>query len=255
MSLIAGDTYLTRLYQLAQVSPDVEHEALSFWDYYLSKRVFTDDQFHVDAEKPASSETDPRRRVDRVVRYFENGTLQLQVLIFVEAKKHGATRNKILEVERQAHEACGTSCGATGHSHVYAMTIWGTRARLWKFDASSGSLTPLFGEGEYGHLDSYVDANSSRAVQIKDGLNSMKALPPSLYHGQTYEQIGATRFVEPIQVYVQNHVGAWNLLTLLQSAYSTWTKPIERGIGPIHYGPNGWGMALASQSQSILQVR
>ena len=69
--------------------------------------------------------------------------------------------------------------------------------------ASSGPPTPLFGESEYGHLDSYVDADSTHAGQIKVGLNSMKALPPSLYYGQTYDQVGATGSAEPIQVYIQ----------------------------------------------------
>lgn len=163
----------------------------------------------------------PLRRISDGELIEWRDTLQLQVLKFVEAKKHGAAKNKILEVERPAHEACGTSCGATEHSHVYAMTIWGTRARLWKFDLSSGSLAPLFGESEYGHLDSYVDADSPRAVQIKDGLNSMKALPPSLYHGQSIRSSRRHTFCGAYPSACSRPYWRLGLINFAQSAYST----------------------------------
>jgi hypothetical protein len=52
-------------------------------------------------------------------------------------------------------------------------------------------LTPLFGATQYMHRDSYVDADSTEAYRIRDGLLSMKGLAPSQYDGQSYSQVAA----------------------------------------------------------------
>jgi len=156
MSLIAGNVRLNRLYQIAQANSTDEHESQSFWNYYLSKVIFTEDVFYVDPGKPALA-SDPLRRVDLVVKYFEAETYIPRVLIFYEAKKHSSSKSQMRDVEGQAHEACATYCGNTGLSHVYDMTTLGTTARLWKFVANS-TLTSLFGSFKDMDRDSYIDA-------------------------------------------------------------------------------------------------
>jgi len=188
MSLLDGNVRLSRLYQIAQANSTDEHESQSFWNYYLSKVIFTEDAFYVDPGKPASAK-DPLRRVDLVVKYFEAETYIPRVLVFYEAKKHSSSKTQMRDVEGQAHEACATYCGNTGFTHVYAMTTLGTTARLWKFVAKS-TLTPLFGSSKDIDRESYIDAASSQAYLIKDNLIRMKSFPPSQYEGQAYSQVG-----------------------------------------------------------------
>jgi hypothetical protein len=130
------------------------------------------------------------RRVDVVVKYFEAETLKPRVLLFHEAKKQAASKSDVKTVELQANDACKTYCESSGFTHVFAMTTVGTSARLWKYESAGGRLTPLFGSSAFGDGDAYIDANSSNAHSIKNGLRHIKAFPPSTYHGQTYSQVG-----------------------------------------------------------------
>jgi len=198
MSLLDNDRYLSRLYQIAQANSTDEHESRSFWNYYLSKVIFVDKAFYVDPEKPASG-SDPLRRVDLVVKYFEAETGIPRVLIFHEAKKHAASGHHMTSVEGQAHEACATYCASSKFTHVYAMTTLGTTARLWKFESGSG-LTPLYGSQQNLDRGSYIDANSPEAYHIRDGLIQMKNLPPSHYDGQVENQVG---FITQVEIVLQ----------------------------------------------------
>jgi len=199
MSLLNGDGYLYRLYQLAQANSTDEHESQSFWSYYLSKVIFVEKVFYVDPGKPASS-SDPLRRVDLVVKYFEAETYIPRVLIFHEAKKHAASGHHMRDVEGQAHEACATYCGSTRLTHVYAMTTLETTARLWNIEKDSG-LAPLFGSQQNIDRSSYIDVNSLEAHRIRDGLIQMKNLPPSFYDGQAGNQVGFITSVVTLMKY------------------------------------------------------
>jgi hypothetical protein len=110
----------------------------------LNKIIFNDENFYVDPGKPAS-ESDSLRRVDGVVKYFEAGTLITRVLLFCEAKNHAASEAEMRAVEGQVHEACGTYCGTSELTHVYAMGILGTIARLWKFERPAAAFRLYLG--------------------------------------------------------------------------------------------------------------
>ncbi|KAF2460720.1 hypothetical protein BDY21DRAFT_336227 [Lineolata rhizophorae] len=76
MSLVT-DAYTAKLWEGAQDSSSWEHPTVSFWNYILSKHFFADKNFLVDRQKPAAKD-ESRRRVDIVVKHFEDNDFRLR---------------------------------------------------------------------------------------------------------------------------------------------------------------------------------
>ncbi|OCL10333.1 hypothetical protein AOQ84DRAFT_219697 [Glonium stellatum] len=186
MTLITN-VYLKKLWEDAQANPSSEHHSISFWNYLLSKVVFASEGFIVDHQKPPSLD-DPNRKIDIVVKYFEDPDFKIKMLCFHEAKKPKATKYDIEIVESQAIDACETYCKGEGKDFIYAMTTIGTAARQWRYE--SGGFEPLFGPGDLADRSAYIEASSPDASQIRAGFEYMKKFPPSLRVGQSYAQLG-----------------------------------------------------------------
>jgi hypothetical protein len=94
------------------------------------------------APETALAETDSLRRVDLVMKYFGNESLE--VLCFHELKRIIASPTDLEEVEYQAFKACIAYLAQHPKvSTVYAITSFGTKARGWTCTKDSDYLEPL----------------------------------------------------------------------------------------------------------------
>jgi hypothetical protein len=121
--------------------------------------------------------------VDLVVKYVDS-TPTIRVLCFSELKRHGAPPGDMKECETQALDACRRHLQTHDQSFVYAMTMWGTRARMWLYEQGDSFLTPLFGSPAIGDKSKYIEANSNEGQDLARGFQRMKMLPPARFASQ-----------------------------------------------------------------------
>lgn len=168
---LISDGYLLNLWEEAQNQSISEWVFRSFWQQLLTKYIFDGKQFLVAAKVQPSSAT-PRQRVDHVIRVL--GWKEPSVFIFLEAKKPNATINNLDNIEGQVLEACATYLTTHDLTHINAMTIVGTKARVWEYVKDSNYLTPTFGFESLSDLSEYVEAHLSDAFKIKAALEDIK---------------------------------------------------------------------------------
>lgn len=178
MSLVTTDT-LRLLYNEAQAYGHLELYTIRFWIHWLVKHAFPEEHWILAPESPASAQ-DSRRRVDQSIRYRSTGQSSIHVLLFLEAKKHNGTRQDMLDVEGQVHEASMRYCRDHGIDYVYGMTMIGTTARLFQFVNQTGFVC-LFGTHQLNRRDLYIDADDANAKEITDAITRIRAYPPSAY--------------------------------------------------------------------------
>lgn len=88
--------------------------------------------------------------------------------MFQEVKRKGT--GELKRVEEQLLKGAKKYFEKCGGNSVYGMTGWGTRARVWIIERTSGHHYCMrhlyFGAAEGAHRDSYVDADSDWAYYI-----------------------------------------------------------------------------------------
>ena len=118
MSIVTSRN-LMNLWREAQRDDAHENKAIAFWQHYLTRFAFPEEQWIV------STEVDPAinslRRVDLAIR-FSDSRDNLRVLCFFEGKKHNASREEIIECERQALDACRQHLNTHDQDNLYAIT-------------------------------------------------------------------------------------------------------------------------------------
>lgn len=112
------------------------------------------------------SSASDRRLTDIIVKCADVKQ-DICVLCFVESKRPNASLSLIDEIEHQALNACVSYLSQKKLKHVYALTTYGTRARLWRrYDPPSDYLDPpLFGSNDLSAVKEYVEAHSTDAQQ------------------------------------------------------------------------------------------
>ena len=130
-----------------------------------------------------STEVDPAinslRRVDLAIR-FSDSRDNLRVLCFFEGKKHNASREEIIECERQALDACRQHLNTHDQDNLYAITGYGTRAKAWVYEKNDTALLAM--DPQLDPRDSrvpqgYIEAHSSDAAKLTAATARMKLMP------------------------------------------------------------------------------
>jgi hypothetical protein len=186
MSLLYNGTTLrpalTQLWKEASAQHAHENAAVAFWNHYLSKYEFPGEDWIIAPESDPALQS--LRRVDLVVKFVDSTPI-IRVLCFGELKRHGAPPADMKECETQALDACRRHLQTHNQSFVYAMTMWGTRARLWLHEQGDAHLTPLFGSPAIGDKSKYIEENSNEGQDLARGFQRMKILPPARLPSQT----------------------------------------------------------------------
>ncbi|KAI3328252.1 hypothetical protein F4824DRAFT_428824 [Ustulina deusta] len=92
--------------------------------------VFTESKWVVSSQQPPTHQPGELRRVDLVVEEIDSHAQTAGTLLFVEAKRAGASPSDIMEVEYQAFTAACVYYVETGIERLWTMTCVGSRARL-----------------------------------------------------------------------------------------------------------------------------
>ncbi|KAK5629114.1 hypothetical protein RRF57_004829 [Xylaria bambusicola] len=163
MSIVPREGVLRKLYQDAVDS--IEYKSSAFWQIWL-QRAFWEDNFIVVCEFPPDNSL---RRVDIVVREYNQDHNTLTSIVYTESKKPNGSRR---EVEEQAADAARLAIEHDNLAGVYAMTTVGTRFRIWYMSAEAQVLEPL------DETDEYIDADSEYASRIWGTIEFIKGEPP-----------------------------------------------------------------------------
>ena len=191
MSIITS-TNLANLWREAQRDDAHETKAIAFWQHYLTRIAFPEERWIV------STEFDPAinslRRVDLAVR-FSDSRDTLRVLCFFEGKKHSASREEIIECERQALNACRQHLDTHDQDNLYAVTGYGTRVKAWSYEKNDTELLAM--DPQLDPRDSrvpqgYIEAHSSDAAKLTAAFARMRLMPPA-----TPASVNTTRHQQP----------------------------------------------------------
>lgn len=163
MSIIF-DGVMKRLYDDAQVRD--EFATTRLWEYII-QQAFEGLEWVRASQQPPTTAVHSLRRVDYIVEYIHMQSGAVMQVLFIEAKKHGATETDIRQCESQAWEACMThSINEGGMRPVWYQTCIGTTSRLWIYDPwREDPIAFLPGQHSLGHLDHYLDI-SEHGTQI-----------------------------------------------------------------------------------------
>jgi hypothetical protein len=187
MSIVTTDVEFI-LWREAQ--RNLEWSTTKFWEHKLQKVFPAADGWVVSSQQPPTSERGDRRRVETTVEVLQDS---LQKLLVVEAKHHNAPQDEIQEVEAQAYNGCMKYLKYSGRTAMYAMTVVGTRARLWTVHQKEDYLEPYIpNDRGLAAIGEYIEANSTEGYQIMEGLEQTKIdhlLPPK--KGQILKSIGS----------------------------------------------------------------
>lgn len=161
----------------------LESASVAFWNHLLSKYIFTGKNWIL-APEASPAEIDRRRRVDLVIKYV--GETSIEVLCFHELKPLRATANDVQDVEHQAYAACQAYIAQHDLSNVYALTSIGTKARAWTCTEDSDYLEPMFGSHQLAEESQYIEAHSTEAETLRNAFGHMKRFPPTGRKGIAY---------------------------------------------------------------------
>ncbi|KIW16598.1 hypothetical protein PV08_03786 [Exophiala spinifera] len=180
-----------------------------------------------DALEDAPSELEPAERGDLKVQHL--GRTDLELLHHHELKWKEATRSDLQQVEHQAYSDRVSYLAAHEDvPFVYAVTSFGTRARMWTCEPDATYLEPGFGSGELAEPSQYIEAHSSEATELRKGYDRMKRDFHQLH-------VGVLRLGRDLQ----NHLAAI-------SSRGTHLERREDGeVGVYYHGPPSAGMVVA----------
>ncbi|KAJ9129989.1 hypothetical protein NKR23_g12392 [Pleurostoma richardsiae] len=196
MSLVPEKGVLRKLYNDANAA-GARHEfpSSSFWQVIL-QRTFWEDHFIVICEQPPDNSL---RRVDIVVRFYNEDDDTLLSIIFHEAK---GPNGNAKEVEEQAYGAATLAIARDRLTGVYAITTIGTRFRAWYLGPGDQALKALYGLDEGQTRRRYVDIGSEEGHEFHKAVDLIKANPPQrlapVVPSQSLSLLSETNFNEEI---------------------------------------------------------
>ncbi|KIW21940.1 uncharacterized protein PV07_12652 [Cladophialophora immunda] len=180
MSLVTDEPLLL-LWSRVQQKGSRENVAVNFWLHLYAKYVFAEKEWII-AVEDAPSELEPSKRGDLKVQYL--GDAGFELLLHQELKRREATKRDLEEVEHQAFSDCISYLAAHEEvSMAYAVTSFGTRARMWTCAREATYLEPLFGSEELAEPSQYIEAHSSEATELRKGYDHMKRFSPVARRG------------------------------------------------------------------------
>ncbi|KAJ5483407.1 hypothetical protein N7530_002653 [Penicillium desertorum] len=177
MSLIT-DVTLMGLWEKAQMQSSSERASVRLWTQLWAKHLFSGKDWVVSQERPP--EGSGRRLGDITIEYLGEDK-GLTVLAFHKVKPPYAGPQDVEEAEGQAFDACMRYLGEhPALQYVYAFISFGTKVRGWRCARDDHHLFPLFGSKALAERTQYVEVHSSEAQLIKQAVQMMRALPPTL---------------------------------------------------------------------------
>ncbi|RYO92539.1 hypothetical protein DL764_008122 [Monosporascus ibericus] len=169
MSLVPATGVLRKLYEDA--GADIEYKSSAFWQVFL-QRAFYEDFYIVVCEFPPDSS---RRRVDIVVRRYDQNQHTLSSFMFHECKRPGGS---LKAVEEQALDAAKLAIERDNLTGVYALTTVGTRFRSWFVNVDDLKLAPLHGLETFADRQQYIDVDDPNAIELSRTIGTVKQNPP-----------------------------------------------------------------------------
>ncbi|KJZ68182.1 hypothetical protein HIM_10426 [Hirsutella minnesotensis 3608] len=156
MSIFHTDPILVHLREEANNRD--EWASTRLFSRYFTRHIFSEIEWIHGTEVPPR-EHHSQLRMDIAVQHFETGQRTLMFRLIGQAKKGRATPAKIVEVEVQAYQLCQAYMMDKNIQSVWAITYFGSKARLWACELKgSGWLDPFYPlEGAHGERDAYRD--------------------------------------------------------------------------------------------------
>jgi len=194
MSLVTPGV-VRKLYNDANAPQAQEHETITFWEYLFNKRYFTGEAWFVASQKPPSTEVeDRRRRIDLNVNYFDGASGEIKIVAIVEGKRASTQPAVVEQVEAQAYQACAARCRSGGS--VWAITVIGTAARVWKYTTVPIPSWECVTGGDQPEFRWYIDADWPTAAQIDRAFRDIAIrAPQSSFIVPSQAQSATTRYV------------------------------------------------------------
>lgn len=173
-----SDPYLEFLRQEANRLD--EHASNQFFLRLFSGHIFSEREWLVGTEVPPRDHHS-QLRMDLAVRclqHYPSGQKVLNFRLIGQGKKGRAGPAKIREVEVQAYQLCQAHMIESKVSSVWAITYFGSKARLWAcLQHDSGWLEAFYPrEGDAGDRDAYKDIREYEAAFIW-AFGHIKAIP------------------------------------------------------------------------------
>ncbi|KIW77024.1 hypothetical protein Z517_09470 [Fonsecaea pedrosoi CBS 271.37] len=186
---LVSDEVLLRLWNRVQEDAWSDNVALNFWLHLYAKYLFSGKQWIVGVNNSPfdndAFDIEPLK-TDLSVQYL--GHAGIQTLFFHMLTGKEATRGDLAEIEDQAYVACVKYLTANPDiTLVYAVTSFGTRARIWFCRQGSDSLQELFGSDDgsddTAEASRYVEAHGGDAIVLRRGFSYMMTSPPVARRG------------------------------------------------------------------------
>lgn len=176
-NLLVQYPILAKLWRDANEEDAPETKSIEFWVAYLT-RAFNDLQkYHVAQEISPDS---TRRRIDIVVKQFDESHSTLFAIKFVEGKKSGGD---IKKGESQALDGAQRYIVADDLEFMNVMTTDGTNFRLWRVlrpgqYQNGWNLEPRFGSQKLGDRRAYISLDDNMAWHLEVMIAEMKERVP-----------------------------------------------------------------------------
>lgn len=156
MSIFRFDPILLHL--LEEANDRDEWASTRFFSRYFTQHIFSEIEWIHGTEVPPR-EHHSQLRMDIAVQHYSTGQRTLMFRLVGQAKKGRATPAKIVEVEVQAYQLCQAYMIDKSIQSVWAITYFGSKARLWACQLKgSGWLDPFYPlEGGNGERSAYRD--------------------------------------------------------------------------------------------------
>ncbi|ESZ91870.1 hypothetical protein SBOR_7735 [Sclerotinia borealis F-4128] len=125
--------------------------------------------------QPYTPQKGDLRRCDSIVERYNSTTKKWETILFYEAKLDFATPEEVHLCEVQAFSAFWAFLHHFPERKIiYAMTTWGTKARLWSLRAGETALVAYFPQGEACHPNLYIEASSDTAAGLKKAFRLLR---------------------------------------------------------------------------------
>jgi hypothetical protein len=169
-----------------------EYETSALVGDILNNEFTSSENFTVSSQYPPAPESS--LRVDYAVRYLEQGTFKIRILLIDEDKRAKRSEKFSLKaLEKQAKDYCAVCLESESDMPwVYSITAAGAHVRLWKYTRED-KLVPFWGSNSAGDWSQYKDVgNDQHGQDIRYWFEQMKSLPPTPHAGQSSHTYAAT---------------------------------------------------------------
>ncbi|KAF5655788.1 hypothetical protein FCIRC_13845 [Fusarium circinatum] len=158
--------FLRKFYK--EAIDNIKYKSSAFWQNILQEAFHKRGIYSVTAE---SSPDESLRRVDVVVKRYDENNHTLSALLWIECKRPSGS---VQEVEDQALDAARRCIRKDNLMWIWAMTTIGVSFRMWFVDAGGYQLEPMHGTAVRADKRQYIDADSPASSVFPDAIQRIK---------------------------------------------------------------------------------